>query len=100
MVHTQNSNQTCLRNAISVESTQLPYITLYLIACLSQDKVSKCGLVPDNLGLMACMPVLHTIFFPSHWVVSYKSIVKTKVRGVRGSNPVAIAIINPPKQIA
>ena len=35
------------------------------------------------------------MFFPSHWLLSYITIVKTKDCGERGMNPVAMTIINP-----
>ena len=45
-------------------------------------------------------PVLRTIFFPSHWLLSHLTIVKTTDNGVRerGINPVAMNIINPWKE--
>ena len=43
-------------------------------------------------------PILHTIFFPSHWLLSYIIIVEKKVSGERGMNPVAMTIINPRKE--
>ena len=40
-------------------------------------------------------PVLHTIFFPSHWLLSHiLTIVKTLDSGERGMNPVVMTIIN------
>ena len=39
-------------------------------------------------------PVLCTIFFPSHWMFSHITIVKTTDIGERGTNPVAMTIIN------
>ena len=42
--------------------------------------------------------VLHTIFFPSHWLLSYLTTVKTTDSGERGMNPVSMTIINPWKE--
>ena len=39
-----------------------------------------------------------TIFSPSHWLVSYITIVKTKDSDERGMNPVTMTIINPWKE--
>ena len=41
-------------------------------------------------------PVLRTIFFPSHWLLSHILIVETTDSGERGMNPVAM--INPKKE--
>ena len=43
-------------------------------------------------------PVLRTIFFPSHWLLSHITIVETADSGERGMNPVAMTIINPRKE--
>ena len=43
-------------------------------------------------------PILHTIFFPSHWLLSQITIVETTRSGERGMNPVAMTIINPQKE--
>ena len=43
-------------------------------------------------------PVLSTIFFPSHWLLSLITIVETNDSGERGMNPVAMTIINPRKE--
>ena len=42
-----------------------------------------------------CFPaVLHTIFFPSHGLLSHITIVELTDRGERGMNPVAMTIVN------
>ena len=41
--------------------------------------------------------VLHTIFFPSHLLLSHITIVKTTDSSERGMNSVAMTIINPRK---
>ena len=38
------------------------------------------------------------IFFPSHWLLSHITIVKTTESGERGMNPVAMTFINPRKE--
>ena len=43
-------------------------------------------------------PVLNTIIFPSHWLLSHVTIVETTDSGERGMNPVAMTIINPRKE--
>ena len=43
-------------------------------------------------------PVLRTIFFPSHWLLSNITIVETTNSDERGMNPVAMTIINPRKK--
>ena len=46
----------------------------------------------------ALSPVLPTIFFPSHWLLSHITIVETTDSGERGMNPVAMTIIIPRKE--
>ena len=56
---------------------------------------------PVHLSMLSSSffkPVLHTIFFPSHWLLSHITIVKTMDSGERGMNPVAMTIINPWKE--
>ena len=43
-------------------------------------------------------PVLCTIFFSSHWLLSHITIVETMDSSERGMNPVAMIIINPRKE--
>ena len=40
------------------------------------------------------LPALRTIFFASHWLLSYITIVKAMDSGERGMNPVVVTIIN------
>ena len=42
--------------------------------------------------------VFHTIFFPSHWLLSHITVVETLDSGERGMNPFAKTIINPWKE--
>ena len=42
--------------------------------------------------------VLSAIFFPSHWLLSYITIVKTMDCIEIGMNPVAMIVINPQKE--
>ena len=42
--------------------------------------------------------VLHTIFFPSHWLLSNITIVEKTDSSERGMNPVALTINNPRKE--
>ena len=44
------------------------------------------------------LPVLRTIFFPSHWLLSHITIVETLDIGERRMNPVAMTTINPQKE--
>ena len=44
------------------------------------------------------LPVLRTLFFPSHWLLSYINIVERMEGGERGMNPVAMTIIDPRKE--
>ena len=53
------------------------------------------GKAPIHAFLEFFLPVLQTIFFSSHWLLSQISIVKTMDSGKRGMNPVATTIINP-----
>ena len=53
---------------------------------------------PTNAFLEFFLPVFHTIFFPSHWLLSYQIIAETMDRGERGMNPVEMTIINPRKE--
>ena len=43
-------------------------------------------------------PVLRTIFFQSHWLLSHITIVPTMDSSERGMNPVEMTIINPRKE--
>ena len=43
-------------------------------------------------------PVLCTMFFPSHWLVSHKTIFETMESGERSMNPVAITITSSRKE--
>ena len=52
---------------------------------------------PSHTFLQFFEPVLRTIFFPSHWLLSHKTIVKTMASSERGMYPVAMTIINPNK---
>ena len=44
------------------------------------------------------LPVLSTIFFPSHWPLSHKTIVEAKNSAERGMNPIAVTIISSRKE--
>ena len=54
--------------------------------------------MPIHAFLEFFLPVLSTIFFPSHWQLSYITIVKKLDSGERGMNPDPIAIISPQKE--
>ena len=45
------------------------------------------------------LPVVHTIFFRSHWLLSHLTIIKTMDSSGRGMKPAAMTIINPLKKI-
>ena len=45
-----------------------------------------------------CFPGLLTIFFPSHWLLSHKTIDKTTESAERGMNLVIMTIINPSRE--
>ena len=55
-----------------------------------------------SAAIHACLeflqPVLHTIFFPSHWLLSHITIVETTDSSERGTNPVTMTIIDPRKE--
>ena len=53
---------------------------------------------PIHAFLEFFSPVLRTIFFPSHWLLSHLNIVETTDSSERGMNPVAVTISNPPKE--
>ena len=53
---------------------------------------------PIHAFLQFFLPVLRTIFFPSHWLLSQITIVETTDNGERGMNPVAMTISNPRKE--
>ena len=44
------------------------------------------------------LPVLCTIFFPSHWLLSNITIVETTDSSERGMDPVSMTIIHPRKE--
>ena len=44
------------------------------------------------------LPVLCTIFFPSHWLLSHITSAETMDCCEGGMNPVSMTIINPPKE--
>ena len=48
--------------------------------------------------LEAFKPVLNTIFFPSHWLLSHTTIVETTDSSEKGMKPVTMTIINPYKK--
>ena len=50
---------------------------------------------PIHAFLEFSWPVLCSIFFPNHWLLSHINIVKTMDSRERGMNPVAMTIINP-----
>ena len=49
---------------------------------------------PIHSFLKFFLPLLRTIFFPSHCLLSHITIVETTDSGERGMNPVAMTIIN------
>ena len=53
---------------------------------------------PTHAFLEFFLPVLHTVFFPRHWLPSHINIVETMASGERGMNPLAMTIINPRKE--
>ena len=53
---------------------------------------------PIHAFLVFFQPVLRTIFFSSHWLLSHIAIVQTMDSGFRGMNLVAMTIINPRKE--
>ena len=44
------------------------------------------------------IPALYTIFFPSHWLLSHKTIVEKTDSSETGMNPVTMTIISPQKE--
>ena len=48
--------------------------------------------------LQVFKPVLHTIFFPSNWLLYNLTIVQTTDSGEGGMNPVAMTITKPQKE--
>ena len=48
--------------------------------------------------LVMGLPVLCTIFFPSHWLLSYINIVETMDSSYKRGNSVQMSIINPRKE--
>ena len=53
---------------------------------------------PIHAFLEFFLPVLRTTSFPSHWLLSHITIVKTTDSCEREMNPVAMTIINPRKE--
>ena len=53
---------------------------------------------PIHAFLEFFQPVLSILFFPSHWLVSNRTIVKTMDSSDGGMNPVTMTIINPWKE--
>ena len=41
----------------------------------------------------------YTAFFPSHWLLSHITIIKTEASGKRGMNPVTMTIIKPLEEV-
>ena len=54
---------------------------------------------PVHAFLEFLQPVLGTIFFPSHWLLSDITIVETTDSGKRGMNPVAMTYRQSSKRI-
>ena len=50
---------------------------------------------PTYAFLEFSLPLLSTIFFPSHWLLYHITIAETMDSGERGMNPVTMTIINP-----
>ena len=46
------------------------------------------------------LPVLNTLFFPSHWLLFYITVVKAMVSNERVMNPLTMTIIKPQKESA
>ena len=53
---------------------------------------------PIHAYLEFFYPVLPTILFPRHWLLSHITIVETTDSGEKGMNPVAMTIIIPQKE--
>ena len=56
------------------------------------------GLFPRGVKRCSCVGMLHTIFFPSHWLLSHIIIIETMDNSEKGMNPVAMTILNPRKE--
>ena len=53
---------------------------------------------PNHTFLEFLKPALHTIFFPSHWLLCNKTIVEKMDTSEQGINPVAMTITKPQKE--
>ena len=60
--------------------------------------ISQRPSAPIHAFLEFFLPVFHTIYFPSHWLLSHTTIVEAIESAERGMNPVAMTIINPGKE--
>ena len=56
-----------------------------------------CAPIHDFLEVHS--PVLHTVFFASHWLLSCLTIVETMVSGESGMDPTTMTIISPQNEI-
>ena len=54
--------------------------------------------VPVHAFLGFFLPLLHTVFLQSNWLLFHISIIEAIDSGEKGTNPVAMTIINPRKQ--
>ena len=75
-------------------------VTVLIVWCLMPFKqyfsYIAVASAPIN-ALLEFFRVICTIFFPSHWLLSHITTVKTRDSSERGMNPVAMTITNPLK---
>ena len=53
---------------------------------------------PIHFHLEFFLPVLHTVFSPSHWLLSHITMFETMDNGEKGMNPITVTIISPWKE--
>ena len=91
----------CFPGVLST-STQYTILSKHLFmlswSSFNQYSVYYSFQAPIHAFLEFFQPVLSILFFPSHWLVSNRTIVKTMDSSDGGMNPVTMTIINPWKE--
>ena len=76
----------------------IEWLTDWLIHCKVLMPLTIFCLYHISHRTYPCFPgvsvtIFHTLFFPSHWLLSHKTIIKTVISCERGTNPVAMTNI-------
>ena len=96
----ENWSTDCPKEYLCTGSSHVVYLLRLIVWCfyaaLNVTPVISLRPVHIHNFLEFFSPVLHTIFFPSSWLLSHMTICEDS--GERGMNPVALTIINHQKE--